>query len=207
MTRVTLPPGNDKAMPPASKPPMSPDDVTVIKLWITAGASGTLPVAAIKGAPAPATKIEFPEIDERSVERARAPLAPLIERLQARFPGLISYESRSSADLQINAASMGRSFGDEEFAALAPVLERIVWADLSGTSITDASAGMLAGCKALRRLRLANTRVTEKTARVLLSLARLNSLTVIGTSITDSDIAALRSKRVIVYDGRTAAGI
>ena len=38
-------------MPPSGKTPLNQDDVTVIRLWIAAGASGTLPVNAIKGAP------------------------------------------------------------------------------------------------------------------------------------------------------------
>jgi|GEM_PF-1657532 len=201
VTRLTLPPGNDKAMPPSGKPPMSADEVTVIKLWIAAGASGALPVAAIKGAPAPVPKIEFPEIDEASVARARAPLAPMVKQLQARFPGVLSYESRSSADVQINASLLGRSFGDKEFAALASVRERIVWADLSGTSISDASALTLAECKHLRTLRLANTGVTDPTAQALMSLSALKSLTVVGTSLTESHLATLRSKGVRVYDG------
>ncbi len=43
MTRLTLPPEHDKAMPPSGKPPPSADEVKVIKLWIDAGASGALP--------------------------------------------------------------------------------------------------------------------------------------------------------------------
>jgi Planctomycete cytochrome C len=201
VTRLTLPPGNEKAMPPSSKPPMSADEVTVIKLWIAAGASGASPVAAIKGAPAPVMKIQFPEIDEASVAQARAPLVSMVKQLQARFPGVLSYESRGSADLQINASLLGRSFGDKEFAALAPLRERIVWADLSGTSISDASAQTLTECKQLRTLLLSNTGVTDVTTRTLTSLHALKSLTVVGTTLTESNLADLRGKGVRVYDG------
>jgi hypothetical protein len=200
VTRLTLPPGNDKAMPPSGKPPMSADEVTVIKLWIAAGASGAVPVAAIKGAPAPVLKIQFPEIDEASVALARAPLLLMVKQLQARFPGVVSYESRSSADLHINASLQGRSFGDKEFAALAPLCERIVWADLSGTSISDASAQTLIGCRHLRTLRLSNTGVTDSTARALTALQALKSLTVVGTALTESSLATLRGQGVRVYD-------
>jgi hypothetical protein len=202
VNRLTLPPGNDKAMPPSGKPPMSKDEVTVIKLWIAAGASGALAATAIKDAPAPVVKIQFAEIDEASVAQARAQLLSMVNQLQARFPGVVSYESRSSADLQINASLLGRSFGDKEFAALAPLYERIVWADLSGTSITDASAQTLTECKHLRTLRLANTAVTDPTARALTSVQSLKSLTVVGTAITESSLAALRGKGVRVYDAR-----
>ena len=50
--RITLPPGHDDFMPKEGKRPLSADQVKLIELWIGAGASGTLPVNAIKGAPA-----------------------------------------------------------------------------------------------------------------------------------------------------------
>jgi hypothetical protein len=201
VTRLTLPRANEKAMPPSGKPPMSADEVTVIKLWIAAGASGALPVGAIRGAPAPVQKIQIPEIDEASVAQARAPLVPIVKQFQARFPGVLSYESRSSADLEINASLLGRSFGDKEFAALAPLHERIVWIDLSRTSITDISAKTITECKHLRTLLLANTGVTDSTVRALASLPALKSLTVVGTTLTQANLTALRGKGVRVYDG------
>ena len=201
VTRLTLPPEHEKAMPPPGKPPLSADEVKVIKLWIAAGASGALPVAAIKGAPPPVKKIEFPEIDESAVAQARAPLAQVVKQLQARFPGVLSYESHSSADLYVNAALLRRAFGDKEFAALAAVREHVVWADLSGTSISDASAQALAQCKRLRTLRLADTHVSDATARALTSLNDLKSLTVMGTVLSESSLGSLRSQGVKIYDG------
>lgn len=204
MARLMLPPENEKAMPPSGKPPMSANDVTVVKLWIAAGASGALPVAAIQGAPPPVVKVEFPEVDETAVAQARAPLAQVVTQFQARFPGVLSYESRDSAGLRINASLLGRSFGDKEFAALAPMYERIVWADLSGTSISDASAQALAECKQLRTLRLTNTGVTNATIQALLSLDTLEALAIVGSYLPESDRAILRSKGVKIYGGHEA---
>jgi hypothetical protein len=201
MTRLTLPATNEKAMPPSGKPPLSADEVQVIRLWVAAGASGALPVAAIHGAPPPVLTVEFPKVDEAAVARARAPLAQTVKELQARFPGVLSYESRGSADLQVNASLLGRRFGDREFAAFAGVREHIVWADLSGTSISDASAQALAECKRLRTLRLANTAVADPTARALTSMTALKSLTVVGTALTESSLAALRGRGVRIYGG------
>lgn len=201
MVRLTLPPEHEKAMPPPGKAPLSADDVTVIKLWIAAGASRELPVAAIKDAPPPVVKVEFPEIDAAAVAKARAPLAESVRQLQQRFPGVISYQSRGSADLQLNASLMGRAFGDRELSALAPLRERIVYADLSGTSITDGSAQTLTGYTQLRTLRLANTGVTAAAMQTLASLPALKSLSVVGVAVTKSFLAELRGKGVRVYDG------
>ena len=157
-TRISLPSSDDKAMPPSGKTPLTADEVTVIRLWIAAGASGAQRVVA--GAPKPVVEITPPEIDPRAVARQRAPLAPVVAALQKRFPGLVEYDSRSSADLDVNAALMGAAFGDAELAALAPVKARIVWADFSGTAITDASAPALAAMTSLRTLHLRNTKLT-----------------------------------------------
>lgn len=205
VTRLMLPPENAKAMPPSGKPPLSADEVQVVRLWIAAGASGSLPVAAIPNAPPPLVKVEIPRIDEAAVARARAPLAQVVEQLQARFPGVLSYESRASADLQINASWLGNTFGDAELAAFAPLRERIVWADLSDTSVSDASAQTLSEYKHLRTLRLAYTRVADPTARALTSLDALKALTVVGARISGAALATLQRKGVRIYDGRDAS--
>lgn len=201
-TRITLPPQDEKAMPPSDKAPLSADEVKVVRLWIAAGASGVLAASAIKGAPKPVPRIEFPEIDEAAVLKARAPLAEIVQRWQARFPGALTYESRGSADVQLNASLLGRSFNDKTLAELAPLSKYLVSADLSGTAVTDTSAPILARCTKLRALRLANTPVTDITARVLLALPALKVLTVTDTGMTDEGVASLRAKSLRVYDGK-----
>lgn len=201
VARITLPASDDKAMPPEGRPSLSTDDITVIKLWIAAGASGTQPVGEIHGAPEPVREVKFPEIDATAVARERAQLAAILNQLQARFPGVLAYESRNSADLEVNAALLGNAFDDAALAALDPLRERIVRADLSGTSISDVSAPALAGWKRIRTLRLANTAVTDATARALAVLDSLRALIVVGTVITEQSLTPLRAKGVRIYDG------
>lgn len=199
VARITLPRSDEKAMPPDGKPPLRIEDVTVIKLWVAAGASGTQPVSEIKGAPEPLTEVKFPEIDAAAVARGREQLAAAVNRLQARFPGVLAYESRGSADLEVNASLLGDAFDDAALAALAPLRDRIVRADLSSTSISDASAQALAGWKRLRALRLANTSVTDATVSALTALDSLRALTVIGTVVTEQSLTPLRAKNVRIY--------
>lgn len=200
LARITLPSANEKAMPPEGKPPLSRDEVTVIKLWIAAGASGTQLVGDIKGAPKPVARIQFADVDEAAVESRRAQLAPTVQQLQARFPGAIAYESRTSADIEVNASVLGKLFGDAELATLAPVASRIVRLDLSGTSVSDASGSSIAQMKHLRVLRLADTRVTDRMIRALAGLGALQSITVSGTAATAESLLALKAKGVGVYD-------
>jgi hypothetical protein len=202
ITRIGLPAAAEKVMPPNSKTPLTADEITVIKLWVAAGASGVQPVGAIRGAPQPVVEVKFPEIDAATVHQQRAALAATVRQLQARFPNTIGYESRGSADLQVNASLLGPSFGDAQLAELAPLREHIVWIDLSGTGITDAAAAALAAMGHLRVLRLANTKVTDRTLATLATLAHLKSLTVVGVPATDASLGPLRSRGVKIYDGK-----
>lgn len=156
--RIALPRGDARAMPPASQSPLSPDDATVIRLWIAAGASGTQPVADFKTAPRPVARVTIADVDPQAVATARAPIAAALQALQQRFPGAIAYESRSSANVELNASLLGRRFGDAELAALAPLREHIVRVDLSGTSVGEAAATVLEAMPALRVLRIMDVR-------------------------------------------------
>jgi hypothetical protein len=199
LTRISLPPSDDRAMPPSGKTPLTDDEVTVIRLWIASGASGGLPAGAVKGAPKLVKPVTIPELDPARAARQRAPLAAVVQQVQRRLPGVVDYESRGSADLEVDASLTGDRFGDAELAMLAPLSARIVRANFSGTAVTDASASALAAIVGLERLRLADTRITGATIRALAPLKKLRSLTVTGTKITDEDLASLRQKGVAIY--------
>jgi hypothetical protein len=196
-TRITLPTSDDRAMPPSGKTPLSPDEVTVIRLWIAGGARGDLPAKAVKDAPRLVKPVVIPESDPAAVTRQRAPLAAAVQQLQARLPGVLDYESRNSANLTVTASVMSARFGDHELALLAPVAARISRADFSGTAITDASAAALAGMTALENLRLADTKITDATITALAPLRKLHALTVTGTKVTT--LSSLRQKGVAIY--------
>jgi uncharacterized membrane protein len=195
--RITLPPTDDDFMPAENKRPLAASDVKLIELWISSGASGTLAVDAIKDAPSTSSshavvaEVTFEEIDPEAVARQRASLAAIVSRLQQRFPNILDYQSRSSADIVVNASWMGSKFGDDELATLAPLSERIVIADLSSTSITDRSAGTIAAMKHLRSLRLMHTKITDATVQALGSLDQLESLSIFDTLVTAASLPAI----------------
>jgi hypothetical protein len=120
------------------------------------------------------------------------------------MPGLVEYESRGSADLDVDASLKGAGFGDAQLQALAPLRARIVRADFSGTAITDASAPALAAMTSLKVLRLANIRITDATIGALAPLKTLRSLTVTGSGATANALAPLRQKGVAIYGGGNA---
>lgn len=194
--RVTLPPADDDFMPADKKRPLSAADVKLIELWIALGASGTLPTDAIKDVPsaftAPAVaEVTIEDVDLEAVAKQRANLALSVAQFQKKFPSVLGYQSRGSADLVVHAAWMGSKFGDSELAALAPLSERITMADFSNTAITDKSATVLASMKNLRTLRLVRTKITDTTLRGLTSLNQLEILSIFDTAITPAGVQAL----------------
>lgn len=210
--RITLPPDNDDFMPKEGKRPLSADQVKLIELWIAAGASDTLLPDAIKDAPAVSAspiapaEVTFEKVDAAAVTKLRAGVATAVAQLQKRFPNILDYESRRSADLLLNASILGSKFGDSDLAALSSVAEHIAAADFSSTSITDRSLPVIAAMKRLRVLRLMHTRITDTTLRGLGGLDQLESVSVFGTPITPAALPAIAvlPKLKHVYVGQTA---
>ncbi len=198
-TRITLPSSDDRAMPPSGKTPLSPDEITVIRLWIEGGARGDQPASEVKGAPRLVKPAVIPRADPALVARQRAPLAQTVRQLQARLPGLLEYESRSSANLTVNASLGGKRFGDRDMNMLAAIALRVTRADFSGTAISDASAPALGRMTTLESLRLADTGITDTTLAALASLKNLRALTVTGASVTPEGLLPLRRKGVVLH--------
>lgn len=208
--RITLPLDHNDFMPKEGKRPLSSDQVKLIELWIGSGASGTLPVNAIKDAPSGSAspivaEVIFDEIDPATVTRLRAGIAPSVAQLQKRFPNILDYESRGSANLFLNASILGPKFGDSDLAAFTPLAEHITVADFSRTAITDRSVIAIAAMKRLRVLRLMNTGITDSTVEGLGSLDQLESLNIFGTRVTSATLPTLAKlpKLAHFYAGQT----
>ena len=209
--RITLPSTDDNFMPKGGKPPLSPDQVKLIELWIADGASGVASLESIKGAPADVessvrAEVTFGVIDFAEVAKRRAEIASTLATLQQRFPNVLEFESRGSADLMVNALVMGDKFKDDDLAALTPLSKNIVMADFSRTDITDRSAPVLARMKRLRTLRLMHTRIGDLTVRSLTNLDQLESLSVFDTAVTPAALPAWARlpKLQRLYVGQTA---
>ncbi len=207
--RITLPANHDDFMPKGKKT-LSPDEVKLIELWIGAGASEMLAKDAIKDAPADSSgavaEVTFQEIDPSAVARGRAGIGPAVGQLQKRFPNILGYESRGSADLRLNASILGSRFSDTDLAEFVAVAEHITVADFSRTGITDRSADTIAAMKRLRVLKLADTGISDATLLRLGGLDQLESLNLFGTSVTPAALPAISRlpKLAHLYAGRTS---
>lgn len=202
LVRVTLPVSDERAMPPSGKTPLSPDEVTVIRLWIAQGASGAQ--RAIPGAPRLVPEVKIPQDDPGATEKQRAPLSDQVRKLQAELPGVIAYQSRNSANIEVNASIQGPAFGDSQFQALMPLRTRIVRMDLSGTAVTDASAPLFVAMPSLLVVRLGGSRMTSATIAALRQSKNLKSLTIGDIQVGEEALAPLLQKHVAVYGGTGA---
>jgi uncharacterized membrane protein len=213
LRRVTLPPTDDDFMPSGHKPPLSSNEIKRIELWISSGASGTQPVESVNDVPgvsgAPVAEVTFEASDPATVAKQRSRVAAAVLQLQLRFPSVLDYESRASADLVINASLLGPNFGDTALAALAPVSEQIVSADFSGTAITDTSAVGIAAMKHLRSLSLAHTKITDRTVKSMSSLSQLEALNLFDTAVTADTLPAIaqlpRLRHLYLHETKVSA--
>jgi uncharacterized membrane protein len=198
LTRIALPPEHNEHMPPRRRPQPTPEEVQVLRRWVTLGAPASGSLSALKlDATTLATIARLPELvrinkdamgtvelDPAAVAKLRAPLATTVRQLGMRFPGVLEYESRQSANLRLNASVAGSHFDDDALAAFAPLAEHLVWCDLTGTKVTDRSAVHLGAMKKLQVLRLTRTGVTDLTAQSIATLPELKSVGLFGTAIT-----------------------
>jgi len=207
--RLELPLSHKERMPPKRKPQPAEGELALLRAWIKAGAPRTgtlatlgLDAALLRSAESlprafAAQESEPVEVDDtarrQAVAARRQTFAPALASAQARWPGMIEFESRDSADVRVNASLLGPQFGDADLAALAPLREQITWLDLSGTAVTDQSARTLGSFKALRLLRLNETKITDDTVEALSGLVQLETLSLFRTPITDAAARTLAS--------------
>lgn len=190
--RLELPPGYKEHMPPRGKPPLSPDDLTVLEWWVGAGAPRETRVAAID-LPTAIDEILGPRLG-----RAPEPAPDRAATLAAAAPTaaslgiVIRSMSPDGPWLDVNAAPAGRAFGDLDLARLLPLAPAIVWLDLDGTAVTEGGMPALEAMHRLERLHLAGLPVGDASLAHLSHLRRLQYLNLRGTRVTDRGLPALR---------------
>ncbi len=187
--RVTMDPEDEDFMPADSKPPLTPDEVKVLELWIAAGASETTSLAAIKGAPALAAR--------------KAPVAALAPDWHPRAAQIAQFEKstglrlvpRSAVPtdgLVLRTASAPTRCDDAALAQLAPLADLVVEAELARTKITDVGLVSLATFSNLCALDLTRTAVTSGGLGTLVPLQKLESINLTSTEVDDTGVARLK---------------
>lgn len=191
--RVSLDPASKDFMPKEGKPPLGQDDLKLLELWINAGASQTIAVNAIAGAPVLAKPAAPLAPDYR-------PEKPTIAQLESSLGIRLVPRSQDPRDgLVLRTASSPARCDDVALTKLAPVARYIVDAELARTKVTDGGLKAIAGFTNLRSLDLSHTAITSAGLSELAKLPKLEVLNLTGTSVDDTGIAPLRKDKTLKH--------
>lgn len=197
LLRLRLPATNEKAMPPAGKKRLTPEQTEAVAKWISG-------MKALDGA-APAGGV-----DEAIDHYFGEPPAPRLSRLPdytAKTKEIVAFAGQTGAflgpvsslktdGLVLGIRSCITPFDDAAFAKIVPVAGFVVTADLADGPLTDAGlAKPLAGMKALYRLDLTRTGAAKATLQALAGLPALEVLVLDGTPVDDAALAVLAKSK------------
>lgn len=192
LQRVTLPNSHPKFMPADGKPALKSQDITLIRAWITQGASPTAKTLSGISLPDVITNTPLPQVADYS---------RMVQNMQqlAKSQGVtLTQVSTNPGDgLVLNTVDVAPAFNDaqlEKFATFAPY---IVEVELGRTSITDASFATLAKFSHLRALHLEGTAISGSGLAKLTQLPELNYLNLSGTNVTSAAIVPLQSLKTL----------
>jgi len=190
--RITLPRDNKDAMPAEGKPGLTSAELKIIEFWIASGATEYL--AAEKVTTAPPNPPASPVLPPLAVDyRPRSSqIASLETALEVR---LVPRSQNPRDGLILRTVSAPERCDDKVLAALKPVADLIVDAELARTRITDEGMKSLGGFANLRSLDLSHTAVTSRGLPSLINLGKLESLNLSSTEVDDEGVLPLRQKQ------------
>lgn len=189
LKRIHLPESDKKHMPPANKPQLSPEEVTLLYLWVKADASfdkkvvelpasdslRMLAAAYLKPAVSTEEEYDFAAADEE-----------VIRKLNNNYR-VITPLAQNSPALAVNVYNK-QAFTANTLAELKEISRQVVSLELSKMPVKDAHLKHISQLENLRRLNLNFTTITGKGLKELSSLAHLESLSLSGTGVTYPDL-------------------
>ena len=206
--RITLPRKDEDAMPAEGKPGLTAAEIKLIELWIGSGASLDLAAEEVAGAPpvSPARPVVPPwTVDYR-------PRSDKIRSLQDQLGVRLVPRSQNPREgLILRTVTAPERCNDAVLAALKPVADLIVDAELARTKVTDAGIRELGSFPNLRSVDLSHTAITPRGIAPLVGLAKLESLNLTATDVDDTSVLPFRSKpglkRLYLFETRCSADI
>lgn len=200
--RTSLPAEHDDRMPP-DDPPLTEEQILLIRTWVEEGAvwgdeaiadAGSTADDTHAGADEPAhepavmiTPLAIPELTDQQRAARDAAINALIDR------GVIAQPIAADTDaVEVRFSLLGDQITDADLELLAGLETSLAWLDLAGTAITDEGVKTLAGFEQLRRVGLQRTALTDAGLAGLAALPHLEVLIAHSTQLTDAGIQTLR---------------
>ena len=216
--RITLDPLHEDFMPADGKPPMTKDEVDIIRWWIGKGAVKGKKISELEGhediaalvasffnmpGPAVASRLtghtvrsDIPDtLHMRWVENLRT--SGLVVRIMLQDPIML--------DVTLPPRS-GRTMEDI-LNDLEPVAKNIIWLNLSDNGFTEHDLAFLAQMSNLEKLRLEKNPISDGISDHLKDLKYLEAVNLNETSITELCVSRLKKNEAIkrIYAWQTAS--
>jgi uncharacterized membrane protein len=189
--RINLPRNHKDAMPAEGKPGLTAAQIKVIEFWIASGAAQTVAADVVREAlplPPPKPVVPPPATDYR-------PRSEKIQALKSEFGIQLVPRSQDPRDgLILRTVSAPERCNDGVLAALEPIADLIVDAELARTRVTDEGMKTLGSFPNLLSLDLSHTAITSHGLAPLQNLKKLESLNLTGTNIDEQGLQPLRHK-------------
>ena len=196
LQRMLLSIDQSNHMPPAEKPQPTDDQIAAIRWWIDNGAPEQKKIGDLHPGPEQnhlvVRLLQLPPPVDMNTPKSLADMAPQIAEATAHTGALIQPVAIDQPWLVINA-SVARTFGDHELAALIPIGKNITVLNLAGTKITDTGLTAIAQMPNLTDLKLERTAITDVGLKNLAQLRKLDYLNLYGTPVTDAGLETLKS--------------
>lgn len=194
--RVTLPPGHEDRMPPPGKPPLTLEEIELLRWWIDGGASFEQKVVDLEATPAVRLVLDWrygSQADRPTgIFALDVPPADSAAFAGARAVGLsVLPLAADQPFVQVHAINAPDDFGDAQLSALTSFAPQVAWLDLSDTRVTDAGLAVVAQLVHLTRLHLEQTGVGDGGLVHLKGLRYLEYLNLYGTAVTDAGLDPL----------------
>lgn len=190
LRRIHLPLESKKHMPPAGKPQLTEDEISILYYWIKSGANFTTKLAQLP--PTDSLRIlaaglfntietdvyNFEPADEKKVAALRSnyrlvsPLATSSPALSVEFFGAAQFKSA-------------------QLTELLPIKEQVVSMNLNKMPVHDEDLSTIAQFTNLRRLNLSFTNIKGTGLAALNSLKFLKQLSLSGTGVNAHDLKSL----------------
>lgn len=208
MLRLHLPETDKKHMPPAGKPQLTEEEISILHHWIKSGAGfkgmvKELPeedtlrmLAAVRLQPDADDVPQLPPADEALV-------AKLSNNYRVVYPVALH-----AAPLVANWYNRDK-FDIASVKELLPVKAQLTEMHLQKMPVSDADLALIAQFAELRVLNLAFTQISGKTLGELAKLPHLQSLSLAGTPVKPEHLMALRSapalQKIFVWNSGVSA--
>jgi uncharacterized membrane protein len=217
LQRIHLPEAEKKHMPPAGKPQLTEDELTLLLQWVKENtesdkkvidlpASDSLRLAAmpfVKPAEETEEQYDFAAADDKTIKalnnnyRVIAPLAQGSPALAVDIYNRAAYNTKVLTELspikkQVVSLDLDKMPVKDAGLKTIAQFENLRTLNLDGTDVTGNTLGQLAGLKYLRILSLAGTKLSPDAAKQISSIKSLKKIALWNSGLNGNEIAALQ---------------